>query len=327
LDPLNLPRFPLAHTPTPLEFLPRLSQELGPRIYIKRDDQTGLAGGGNKTRKLELLVADALEKKADTLITVGAVQSNHCRQTAAAAARAGLRCVLVLRGDPPDDVTGNLLLDYLLGAEVRWSGSRTREAVMADVIEGEKAAGRRAYAIPLGGSTPLGAAAYVLAMLELQQQMDVQRLGFDRIVFASSSGGTQAGLVVGADVIDFRGEVLGISVDEDADALKRLVAGLATQTAGLLGQTRTYTADVILVNADYIGGGYGLMGQPERQAITLFARAEGIFLDPVYTGRAAAGMIDLIRRGLIQKHESILFWHTGGTPALFAYTDQLTTSD
>lgn len=324
---MNLPRFPLAHTPTPLEFLPRLSQELGPRIYIKRDDQTGLAGGGNKTRKLELLVADALEKKADTLITVGAVQSNHCRQTAAAAARAGLRCVLVLRGDPPDDVTGNLLLDYLLGAEVRWSGSRTREAVMADVIEGEKAAGRRAYAIPLGGSTPLGAAAYVLAMLELQQQMDVQRLGFDRIVFASSSGGTQAGLVVGADVIDFRGEVLGISVDEDADALKRLVAGLATQTAGLLGQTRTYTADVILVNADYIGGGYGLMGQPERQAITLFARAEGIFLDPVYTGRAAAGMIDLIRRGLIQKHESILFWHTGGTPALFAYTDQLTTSD
>ncbi len=320
---LNFPRFPLAHTPTALEFLPRLSQELGLRLYIKRDDQTGLAGGGNKTRKLEMLVADALEKKADTLITVGAVQSNHCRQTAAAAAKAGLRCVLVLRGDPPAEVTGNLLLDYVLGAEVRWSGSRAREAVMAEGVEEEKTAGRLAYAIPLGGSTPLGAAAYVLAMLELQKQMEAQTTAFSRIVFASSSGGTQAGLVVGTDMIGFRGEVLGVSVDEAAKALKPLVAHLATQTAGLIGQPKLYSADVITVNADYLGGGYAVMGRPEREAITLFAQAEGIFLDPVYTGRAAAGMIDLIRRGVIRQDETILFWHTGGAPALFAYSDQL----
>jgi len=326
---INLPRLPIAHLPTPLEPLPRLSTELGPRIFIKRDDQTGLAGGGNKTRKLEHLVADALEKKADTLITVGAPQSNHARQTVAAAAKFGLRCILVLRGNAPPVTTGNLLLDHLLGAQVIWSGKRSREAVMEEVAEEEKAAGRHPYPVPLGGSTPLGAAAYALAMVELKEQIDAMRgqgefqTRFDRIIFASSSGGTQAGLVVGAGMTGFRGEVLGISVDEDLETLRSTVARIATETATLLGQPRSYSPQDISANTNYLGAGYAFMGRPEREAIELFAQTEGILVDPVYTGRAAAGMIDLLRRGVIRKDETILFWHTGGTPALWAYADQL----
>jgi D-cysteine desulfhydrase family pyridoxal phosphate-dependent enzyme len=330
---INLPRLPIAHLPTPLEPLPRLSTELGPRIFIKRDDQTGLAGGGNKTRKLEFLVADALAapRKADTLITVGAPQSNHARQTAAAAAKFGLRCILVLRGDAPPEATGNLLLDHLLGAQVIWSGKRSREEVMEEVADEEKAAGRHPYPVPLGGSTPLGAAAYALAMVELKEQIDAMRGQgefetrpyFDRIIFASSSGGTQAGLVVGAGLTGFRGEVLGISVDEDLETLRSTVARIATETATLLGQPRAYSPQDISANTDYLGAGYAIMGKPEREAIELFAQTEGILVDPVYTGRAAAGMIDLIRRGVIGKQETILFWHTGGTPALWAYAGQL----
>jgi D-cysteine desulfhydrase family pyridoxal phosphate-dependent enzyme len=323
----HLPRFPLAHLPTPLEPLPRLSHALGAQLWIKRDDQTGLAGGGNKTRKLEYLVADALAQEADTLVTVGAVQSNHCRQTAAAAARAGLRCVLVLRGHPPAKTTGNLLLDYLLGAEVRWAGDRPRDTVYAEVVRAERAAGRRPYAIPLGGSTPIGAAAYAAAVLELKQQMHAQEAAFKRIVFASSSAGTHAGLVVGARLAGLPAEILGISVDLPAAELQALVGPLATDTSALLGAPHIYPPGEIAVNADYLGGGYAVMGAPEREAIQLCAQTEGILVDPVYTGRAAAGLIDLIRRGVIKPDEPVLFWHTGGIPALFAYADQLTTDE
>ncbi len=321
-----LPRLPLAHLPTPLEPLPRLSKELGLRLFIKRDDQTGLAGGGNKTRKLEFLVADALTQKADMLITIGAPQSNHARQTAAAAAKCGLRCILVLGGDQPPHLTGNLLLDHVLGAQVLWSGKRSREEVMEEVTAEERAAGRKPYPVPLGGSTPLGAAAYALAMAELKEQTDALPLNFDRIIFASSSGGTHAGLVVGAGMTGFRGEVLGISVDEDLESLRSTVARLATGTATLLGEPRTYSLQDISANTDYLGAGYAIMGKPEREAIELFAQTEGILVDPVYTGRAAAGMIDLIRRGVIGQQETILFWHTGGTPALWAYAGQLVAS-
>ena len=318
--PTSLPRHPLAHLPTPLEFLPRLSAELGPHIYIKRDDQTGLAGGGNKTRKLEYLVAEALAQKADTLITVGAVQSNHCRQTAAAAAKAGLRCILVLGGDEPPETTGNLLLDHLLGAKVVWAGERSREEVTEKIAAEERSAGRQPYPVPLGGSTPLGAVAYAMAMEELKSQ----KFDFSRIVFASSSGGTHAGLVVGKQITDFGGEILGISVDEDKETLTQVVSRLATETASLIGHPRSHTPTQIVASTDYLGAGYAIMGQPEREAIKLFAQTEGILVDPVYTGRAAAGMIDLIRRGVIGKDETILFWHTGGTPALYAYEKQLT---
>jgi D-cysteine desulfhydrase family pyridoxal phosphate-dependent enzyme len=292
----------------------------GPRIFIKRDDLTGLAGGGNKTRKLEFLVADAQLKSADTLVTVGAVQSNHCRQTAAAAAKVGLRCILVLRGHPPAEPAGNLLLDHLLGAELRWSGDRAREQVMDEVVAQEQAAGRKPYAIPLGGSNAIGAAAYAVAMEELSYQI---RESIDRIVFASSSGGTHAGLAVGAVMSGFRGQVLGISVDEELHSLQNMVAEIATGVCRVAGDPRTIQPSDIHANADYLAAGYAIMGPPEREAIDLFARYEGIMVDPVYTGRAAAGMIDLIRRGVIGKEETILFWHTGGIPALWAYMDQL----
>jgi D-cysteine desulfhydrase family pyridoxal phosphate-dependent enzyme len=319
-----LPRLHLAHLPTPLEPLPHLSAALGPRLWIKRDDQTGLAAGGNKTRKLEFLLAEAQRREADTLLTVGGPQSNHCRQTAAAAARLGLRCVLVLGGHAGQArAGGNLLLDHLLGAEVIWAGERTREAVMDERAEAERAAGRQPYAIPLGGSTALGAAGYALAMAELLEQARAAGVRFDRVVVASSSGGTQAGLVAGARLHGFEGEVLGISIDEERAALQSTVARLAAETAALLGQPHALAPDDISVDANYLGGGYGVMGQPEREAIRLFALTEGILLDPVYTGRAAAGLLDLVRRGTIGRGETVLFWHTGGTPALFAYADEL----
>jgi 1-aminocyclopropane-1-carboxylate deaminase/D-cysteine desulfhydrase-like pyridoxal-dependent ACC family enzyme len=229
----------------------------------------------------------------------------------------------VLRGQPPQDVTGNLLLDHLLGTEVYWSGERSREAVLEEVVTEKRAAGQRVYAVPLGGSTPLGAAGYALAMLELHTQAEAQQLRFNRHVFASSSGGTQAGLVVGADLAGEAGEVLGISVDMPAPELRELVARIATGAAALVGALRVYAPEAIHVNADYLGGGYAVMGAPEREAIQMFAQLEGILVDPVYTGRAAAGLIDLIRRGVISKDETVLFWHTGGTPALYAYAGQL----
>ncbi len=316
-----LPRVRLACLPTPVLRLERLSQGLGgPIIFVKRDDLTGLAGGGNKTRKLEFLVAAAMARGADTLITVGNVQSNHCCQTAAAAARTGLRCILVLRGDPPASVTGNLLLDRLLGAEVRYSGQRTREEVMDEVVAEERERGGSPYPIPLGGSTPLGAIGYALAFQELREQVDVR---FDRIVFASSSGGTHAGLIAGAHITGYTGEVLGISIDAPLHDLQAMVAPIATGALEHLGISAAIGAEEVIANADYLGAGYGVMGETELEVIRLFARVEGILLDPVYTGRAAGGMIDMIRRGTIGRDETILFWHTGGVPALWAYAKEL----
>jgi D-cysteine desulfhydrase len=317
----GLPRVGLALLPTPLEQLPRLAESLGgPRLLVKRDDLTGLGGGGNKTRKLEYLVADALEWKSDSLITVGSAQSNHCRQTAAAAARCGLKCTLVLRGHPPDESTGNVLLDELLGADIRWSGDREREDVMADVVKAERAAGRNPYPIPLGGSNGTGSYAYAMAVSELLDQMTEK---IDWIVVASSSGGTQAGLAAGAAAFGFEGKVLGVSIDEDQESLQSTVAEIASDVSVVMGQPRQFSPSDILVNADYLGAGYGVLSSSEIGVIRMFARTEGLLLDPVYTGRAAAGMVDLIRKGFFRRDETVLFWHTGGTPALFAYARDL----
>ncbi len=320
----KLPRTHLAQLPTPLESMPRLSEALGgPRLWIKRDDQTGLATGGNKTRKLEFVLADALAHEAETLITTGAPQSNHCRQTAAAAARHGLGCVLVLTGHAPDQVTGNLLLDRLFGARLVFTGDRGRDEVMDEIAESERSAGRTPYVIPVGASVPLGAAAYALAMTELQAQMEAASQRFDRIVFASGSGGTQAGLMAGAVLTGFRGEVLGISISQEPAKLQAVVVRLATETMDLLGQPHSFQAEDVHLNGSFLGEGYAIVGPPEREAITLFARHEGILLDPVYSGRAAAGMIGLIRQGVIRRQEQVLFWHTGGQAALFAFTKEL----
>jgi D-cysteine desulfhydrase len=308
-------RIRFAHLPTPIETLPRLSKALGgPHLLVKRDDQTGLAFGGNKTRKLEFLVAEAQAAGADTLITAGALQSNHCRQTAAAAAKFGFDCILVLVGEPPDRVSANLLLDQLFGAKIIWAGKNHRDALLTDTSEKVLAQGRKPYLVPYGGSNSTGALGYAFAMEEFVEQ----GLKSDWIIFASSSGGTQAGLVLGSHLFNYPGRLLGISVDEPQSVLQKRVAALASETSRRLGPRVEFAADQVLVNADYATPGYGVLTDAERESIQLFARYEGLLLDPVYTGRAAAGLIDLIRKGFFKKEETVLFWHTGGQPALFA---------
>lgn len=311
----TIPRIKLAHLPTPIEMLPRLSAELGgPELLVKRDDLTGLAFGGNKIRKLEFLLAEAQAHGAKTIITAGAVQSNHCRQTAAACARLNFACLLVLSGDKPAKATGNLLLDLLFNARVIWTSLEERERMLQHTFQEAWDAGQRPYLIPYGGSNTTGATAYVYAMKEILDQ----NCHPDWIVFASSSSGTQAGLVTGAKLFGYTGKLLGISVDEREDDLKNNVIHLANATADTLGEKVKFQPQDVLVSADYLGDGYGVMGTPEMEAIRLFARTEGLLLDPVYTGRAAAGLIDLIRTGYFKPDETVLFWHTGGTPALFS---------
>lgn len=324
MTPNYPPRIHLAHLPTPLEPLERLTRHLGgPRLLIKRDDQTGLAGGGNKTRKLEFLLAEALAQGCDHVITVGGPQSNHCRQTAAAAAHCGLSCSLVFNGDAPATLTGNLLLNKLLGAHLYWSGSRPRGERLLEVVAEVKKMGRNPFVIPLGGSNVMGAAGYVLAMEELTGQIAAADQNIDFILLASSSGGTQAGITLGAHIYGFHGQTIGISIDHEATDLKMQVAALATATATHLGLGTISVIDQVEVNDDYLGDGYGVLGDVEREAIQMVAQQEGILLDPVYTGRAMAGLIDLIRWGAFTRRQTVLFWHTGGAPALFAYGEKL----
>ena len=313
-----------ANLPTPVEPMQRLGAFLGGyKLWIKRDDLTGLAFGGNKARKLEFVLAEALANGAKTLVTVGGPQSNHCRQTAALAARFGLRCILVLSGEKPIPYTGNLLLDELMGAEIVWCSQQERSKVLNATFEHEWEIGHRPFLIPLGASTPTGAIGYMRAIEELLQQDAVVP---DWIVLASSSAGTQAGMAAEVKRRKLKIKILGISIDQEAFHLQQNVAQLATEAIERLGEKIVVSPDDVLVNADYRGGGYGVMGELEVNAVRLFAKLEGVLLGPVYTGRAAGGMIDLIQKGFFHTDESILFWHTGDTPTLFAdpYNRQLT---
>lgn len=318
-----IPRINFAHLPTAVEELPRLSEAVGgPRLYVKRDDQTGLAFGGNKTRKLEFLVAEAREQGAHTLVSAGALQSNHCRQAAAAAARFGFECILVLTGDPQGQPSANLLLDELFGAQIVTVADRAdRDRVLQETFDKAAAEGRKPYMVPYGGSSTTGALGYAFAVEEFLHQ----GLRADWIVFGTSSGGTHAGLVVGQRVFGYTGKLLGISIDESASWLKSHVSALASATSERLGARIDFGPDDVLANDEYCRAGYGVLTDAEREAVRLFARCEGLLLDPVYTGRAAAGMIDLIRKGFFKQAETVLFWHTGGQPALFAerYADIL----
>src|SRR5690349_13162387 len=313
---MNIPRVHFAHLPTRVEELPRLTAHLnGPRLLVKRDDQTGLAFGGNKTRKLEFLVAEAVEQGAKTLITGGALQSNHCRQTAAAAARFGLDCILVLNGEMPEYPSANLLLDQMFGAEIITIKDRAlRDQTLQQTYEKASADGRKPYLVWYGGSNATGALGYAFAMKEFLEQ----NVHADWIVFGTSSGGTHAGLVLGQRVFGFPGKVLGISIDEPEDWLKTRVSELASDASERLGERIEFAPEDVLANEEYCTAGYGVLTDAERESVRLFAKLEGLLLDPVYTGRAAAGMIDLIRKGFFKKDETILFWHTGGQPALFA---------
>jgi len=310
-----IPRLLLAQLPTPIEGLPRLSALMGgPNLWVKRDDQTGVAMGGNKVRKLEYVLAEAQANGARTLVTAGGIQSNHCRQTAALAARLGLECILVLSGEPGENPNGNVLLDQLFGARIVWCKRADRDQVLQQTFESAWTNGKRPFLIPLGASTPTGTLGYYNAFQEfLSQQVEV-----DWIVVASSSAGTQAGLVLGAKANGWQGKVLGISIDHAEAELQEDVCRLAQEAAGRINLNVKVTPQEVLVNDQFLGGGYAILGEPEAEAIRLFAKHEGLLLDPVYTGRAAAGLIGLIRQGFFGKNERVLFWHTGGTPAIFA---------
>ncbi len=326
---MNLARFPrvrITHAPTPLEPMPRLSRELGgPDLWIKRDDCTGLATGGNKTRKLEYLMADALAAQADVVITQGATQSNHARQTAAVAAKLGVGCEILLEdrtGIASTDYrkSGNVLLDELFGARVRhFAGGTDMDAAMAEVVRELRAAGRRPYVIPGGGSSPIGALGYVTCALELAQQAIDRGLPITAVVHPTGSAGTQAGLVTGFEGARAQIPVLGIGVRAPRGPQEEKVFALAAQTADLLGVSGAVAREAVVANGDYVGPGYGLPTDGMREAVGLVARTEGILLDPVYTGKAMAGLIDLIRTGHFTRGQTVVFLHTGGVAGLFGY--------
>jgi D-cysteine desulfhydrase family pyridoxal phosphate-dependent enzyme len=312
---MNLPRIRFAHLPTPIESMPRLSAVLqGPKLWIKRDDCTGLAFGGNKTRKLEFVLAEAQANGAKAVITSGAVQSNHCRQTAAMAAKFGLECILVLFGEPEDELSGNVLLDNLFGAKIVLARTEDRDVIVKKTFEEAWQKGKRPFLLPVGASTPTGAIAYYYAFKEFMEQ----DLDCNWIILPSSSGGTQAGLALGAKDLLWHGKVMGINVGSLEKDLKTTVAGLANEAADRMNLKTRLVADEVQISDEYCQSGYGNLGESEVEAIKLFAKYEGILIDPVYTGRAAAAMIDLIRKGFFKYDETILFWHTGGTPALFS---------
>ncbi len=323
----KLPRCPLGFLPTPIIELPRLSMHLDAcQLFMKRDDQTGLGFGGNKTRKLEFLVADALERGCDTLITGGAEQSNHCRQTAAAAAKCSLSCHLVLGGQPPDLPSGNLLLDYFFGAEVHWTGEFRKGEKIPEIAQELKNKGKTPYIVPYGGSNTIGAAAFIEAMKELKEQLASMEAKVTHIVFPSSSGGTQAGLTLGKTIIGEQIKLIGIGIDKEEvgdSSLQQYVVDLTNQTAKHLEFDHKFELSDFIIREEFLGGGYGVLGEAERSAIYQTAMSEGILLDPVYTGRAMAGLIAMIKAGEFSHEETVLFWHTGGTPALFSYAADL----
>ena len=321
-------RIRLAHLPTPLEPLPRLSEELGLDLWIKRDDCTGLAGGGNKTRKLEFLLGAAFEQGADTLVTQGAVQSNHVRQTAAAAAAHGLACEIILEertGSKATDYVGNgnVLLDRLFGANLRTvPGGTDMVAELEKTAAEVRARGGKPYVIPGGGSNPVGALGYVDCAREIVVQADEMDLEVHRIVTATGSAGTHAGLVAGLAVMGADIPVLGIGVRAPKDRQEANVFKLAEETAALLGQPGRVTREQVVADCDYVGEGYGLIDQGVIDALTLAARLDGIVLDPVYSGKAMKGLIALARAGQF-RGETVVFLHTGGAQGLFGYQTEI----
>ena len=326
---MHLARFPrrfLAHLPTPLERLDRLTKELnGPEIWIKRDDCTGMSTGGNKTRKLEFLMAEAELQGAEMIVTQGATQSNHARQTAAFAAKMGMGCHIVLEdrtgsNNANYNNNGNVLLDHLHGAttEKRAMGPDFN-AVIEEVANEMRADGKKVYTIPGGGSNPTGALGYVNCALELLNQVNNSGMKIDHIVTATGSAGTQAGLIVGLKAMNAQIPLLGIGVRAPKAKQEENVYNLACKTAEKLGCPGVVAREDVVANTDYVGEGYGIPTESGLEAIKMFAELEAILLDPVYSAKGAAGFIDLIRKGHFKKGERVVFLHTGGSVALFGY--------
>ncbi len=328
----KFPRAKLAHLPTPLEHMPRLSEHLGgPDIYVKRDDCTGLASGGNKTRKLEFSMGEALALGADTIITVGAVQSNHVRQTAAAACKLGLACEVMLehRVQQPSDTysnSGNVFLDRIYGANLReYPAGTDFAAAMAEIAAEVRAKGGTPYYVPGGASNAVGALGYVQCGIELLSQCEQDGLVFDYLVTATGSAGTHAGLAVGLRGSGSDLPMLGFGVNAPQDIQEERVFKLAVETAELVSAPGCVVRDDIIADCNYIGPGYGEPTESMNEAILMLARYEGLLFDPVYSGKALAGMIDYIRKGRFSKGQKIVFLHTGGSAGLFAYSDSLKT--
>jgi L-cysteate sulfo-lyase len=315
----------ISHQPTPLEYAARMSSLLGIELMIKRDDCTGLAGGGNKTRKLEYLLGDAQQQQADTLITIGGIQSNHARQTAAAAAKFGFDCELILQdvaGAPSDSYAnnGNILLDSLCGATLhRLSVNDDCQQLAQQRIQALHLAGKRPYFIPIGGSNVIGSMGYVQCAYELLQQLKQQQYKVDQIIVATGSAGTQAGLLAGLIAAGSDIPVLGINVSRPAAEQNQLVSQLLRQVLQTLQLDPALAIDRVQTNGNYYGPGYGISTSASEAAIKALAQREGILLDPVYTGKAMAGLIDLVNTGQLAANSKVLFLHTGGSQALFAY--------
>lgn len=326
---MNLAKFPrirCGHFPTPLERMDNLSKHLGgPELWIKRDDCTGLSTGGNKTRKLEYLMADAVAQKADTIITQGATQSNHARQTAAIAAKLGLDCHILLEDrtgfeDEAYNLSGNVMLDLLHGASIsKRPGGTDMQKEMEVLAADLKTKGKRPYVIPGGGSNPVGALGYVNAALELLAQATEMGLKIDHVVHATGSAGTQAGLVAGLAMLNSQIPVLGIGVRAPKDRQEASVFALAEKTCAHVGVPGAVKREHVVANCDYVGQGYGLPTEGMVEALKLVAKLEGILLDPVYSGKGMAGMIDLIKKGHFKTGETVVFLHTGGAVGLFGY--------
>ncbi|MEK9672870.1 MAG: D-cysteine desulfhydrase [Rhodospirillaceae bacterium] len=326
IDLSKFPRVNLCHQPTPLEPMKRLTVHLGgPNLWIKRDDCTGLASGGNKTRKLEFLMAEAQDKKATVVVTQGATQSNHARQTAAAACKLDMRCEILLERRVSDmgadyEETGNVMLDDLFGATHRfYPGGLDMNAEANRVGDMLRENGEVPYVIPGGGSNPAGALGYVNVADEIHHQAKDMNLKIDWIVQATGSTGTQAGLLAGLHALNSPFKVYGVSVRNPKYRQEAAVHKLAVETAELIKAGSPLPAEKVLANSDYVGGGYAVPTEGMVEAITIFARQEGILLDPVYSGKGAAGLIDLCRKGFFKKGENVVFLHTGGSVALFAY--------
>jgi len=320
----SLPRETLAFLPTPLHRLKNLGNSIGlDELWIKRDDQTGLSFGGNKVRKLEFVLGDARRNKADTLVTVGGIQSNHCRQTAAACAAAGLRCILLLGGEEPTHYTGNLLLDRMLGAELKFypnDSLLTLNTRLNEVIETLKDFGLNPYAVPAGAEMPVGTIAYAIAMEELLSQAKKEDFIPEKIIVPTGTGGTLAGIIIGAHMLNLDIDIIGLSVLSDTETTTSRVQNLISRIIDEYPEVGTFKPKISLDDS-YIGEGYGILSDGVRTTLDMFAKMDGIILDPVYTGKAGLALIRMALNGDISSDTPTVFWHTGGQPALYAYPE------
>ncbi|MGE5629334.1 MAG: D-cysteine desulfhydrase family protein [Solirubrobacterales bacterium] len=319
----KIPKVDILNLPTPLCELKRLSKYLGgPDIFLKRDDLTGLGLGGNKTRKLEFLIGEALAKGCDSIIMHGDIQSNCCRQAAAAAAAVGIKCHLALSGVKPDFPEGNLLLDYIFGAEIHWCGKYTKGEKVPEIAEDLKNKGLKPYIIPYGGSNVTGVLGFASAINEISSQLNNVKI--DYIITPSSSGGTHAGIVLGADMFGLNSKVIGIGIDRNAKGeYEYELSELANGAASKIGFDKRYKPEDFIMNYDYFGEGYGVIGEIEKDAMYLTGKYEGILMDPVYNGRAMGALIDMIRKDKFKRNEKVLIWHTGGIQAVFTRSNEI----